>query len=117
MISLIFYQNFSKTKYFTTLYLASSFHQIEMDPKDTPKTEFSVENGHYEFTRMSFGLKNAPATFQWVMDNVLIDLFGNNCLVYLDDIIVFSPSLIEHIANLKAVFRKLEKANLKMQPS
>jgi len=74
-----------------------------MDPKDTSKTAFSVENSHYEFTRMPFVLKNAPATFQRVMDNVLGELVGNNCLVYLDDIFVFSPSLVEHVANLKAV--------------
>lgn len=106
-----------RTKYFSTLELASGFHQIEMDPKDTCKTAFSVDGGHYEFTRMPFGLKNAPATFQRVMDNVLGPLIGSICLVYLDDIIVFSPSLTEHIANLNSVFRELEKANLKMQTS
>jgi len=106
-----------RTKYFTTIDLASGFHQIEMNPQDANKTAFTVENGHYEFTRMPFGLKNAPATFQRVMDNVLGDLIGNVCLVYLDDIIIFSPSLQKHISDIKLVFSKLLNANLKIQPA
>lgn len=101
--------------YFTTLDLASGFHQIEMSPKDVFKTAFSVEGGHYEFVRMPFGLKNAPSTFQRVMDCVLKDLIGTVCLVYLDDIIVYSTSLQEHAENLKRVFEALREANLKIQ--
>jgi len=104
-----------KCNYFTTLDLASGFHQIEIDPTDIPKTAFTVENGHYEFIRMPFGLKNAPATFQRVMDNVLRDLMGKICLVYMDDIIVFSTSLQEHVENLKRVFEALDRYNLKIQ--
>lgn len=101
--------------YFTTLDLASGFHQVEVEEKDIPKTAFSVENGHYEFLRMPFGLKNAPSTFQRVMDNVLRKHIGVICLVYMDDIIVFSTSLTEHIDNLAKIFRTLEEHNLKIQ--
>lgn len=101
--------------YFSTIDLASGFHQVEINSKDIPKTAFSVENGHYEFVRMPFGLKNAPSTFQRVMDNVLRDLQGKVCLVYMDDIIVFSTSLQEHLENLKSVFKKLRESNLKIQ--
>lgn len=86
-----------------------------MEEKDIPKTAFSVENGHYEFLRMPFGLKNAPSTFQRVMDNVLREHIGVTCLVYMDDIIVFSTSLTEHIDNLSKNFTTLEKHNLKIQ--
>ena len=55
-------------KYFSTLDLASGFHQILVNPASKPKTAFSTPNGHYEFNRMPFGLKTAPATFQRVMD-------------------------------------------------
>lgn len=82
-----------RSLYFTTLDLASGFHQIEMHLKDVGKTAFTVDGGHFEFVRMPFGLKNAPSTFQRIMDNVLKDLIGTVCLVYLDDIIVYSTSL------------------------
>lgn len=101
--------------YFTTLDLASGFHQIEMDPRDIQKTAFTVEGGHFEYIRMPFGLKNAPSTFQRVMDNVLEDLIGKVCLVYLDDIIIFATSLEEHIANLKLIFERLRTSNFKIQ--
>jgi hypothetical protein len=104
-----------KCQYFTTLDLASGFHQIEMDPESIPKTAFNVENGHYEYVRMPFGLKNAPATFQRVMDNVLKDLQGKVCFVYMDDIIIFSTSLQEHTSNLRLVFEKLRKCRFKIQ--
>lgn len=104
-----------KCMYFTTLDLASGFHQIEVKKEDIPKTAFTVDNGHYEYIRMPFGLKNAPSTFQRVMDNVLRDLQGKICLCYMDDIIVFSTSLQEHIENLAQVFQNLERANLKVQ--
>lgn len=104
-----------RCQYFTTLDLASGFHQIEMNPADIPKTAFNTENGHFEYLRMPFGLKNAPATFQRVMDDVLRGLQNDICLVYLDDIIVFSTSLQEHIERLRLVFERLRQSNLKIQ--
>lgn len=105
-----------KCQYFTTLDLASGFHQIEIEPKDIPKTAFTVENGHFEFVRMPFGLKNAPSTFQRVMDNILMGIQNERCLVYMDDIIVYSATIHEHIMRLTDVFKRLRKANLKIQP-
>lgn len=104
-----------KCQYFTTLDLASGFHQIEMFKDDIEKTAFNTENGHYEFTRMPFGLRNAPATFQRVMDNILRGIQNERCLVYLDDIIIFSTSLQEHIERLGEVFERLRNANFKIQ--
>ena len=104
-----------KANYFSTLDLSSGFHQIEVDPRDIQKTAFSVENGHYEFLRMPFGLKNAPSTFQRAMDNILREFVGKFCLVYMDDIIIYSTSLQEHIGHLKTVFKKLEEFELKLQ--
>lgn len=101
--------------YFTTLDLTSGFHQIEMHPDDIEKTAFNTENGHYEFLRMPFGLKNAPSTFQRVMDDVLRGLQNEICLVYLDDIIIFSTSFQEHLERLRLVFNRLRDANLKVQ--
>jgi hypothetical protein len=104
-----------KCQYFTTLDLASGFHQIEVDPRDIQKTAFTVEYGHYEYLRMPFGLKNAPATFQRVMDNILREYIGKICLVYMDDIIIFSTSLQEHIQSISKILSSLDKFNLKIQ--
>lgn len=101
--------------YFTTLDLASGFYQVEMNAEDIQKTAFNVEHGHFEFLRMPMGLKNSPSTFQRVMDNVLRDLQNVVCLVYLDDIIVFSVSLQEHMVNLEKVFKRLRESNFKIQ--
>ena len=76
--------------YFTTLDLASGFHQIKMKKEDIPKTAFSTHNGHFEYLKMPFGLKNAPSTFQRIMNFTLQGLIGKICFVYLDDIIIFS---------------------------
>lgn len=104
------------SQYFTTLDLASGFHQLEVDPNDISKTAFSTPYGHYEYKRMPFGLKNAPATFQRVMDSVLCGLQGERCFVYLDDIVIFASSLQEHEQKLQEVFSRLRKYHLKVQP-
>jgi len=83
-------------KYFSVFDLASGFHQIPMSEADAPKTAFSTPFGHYEFKRMPFGLKNAPATFQRLMDRVLSGLQGIELFVYLDDIVICASSLAEH---------------------
>lgn len=101
--------------YFTTLDLAKGFHQVEIDERDVHKTAFLVEGGHYEFLRMPFGLKTAPATFQRLMNSILGDLVNKVCLVYFDDIIVYSTFLQEHINALRQVLGRLKKANLKIQ--
>lgn len=104
-----------KSQYFTTLDLKSGFHQISMDEKSVEKTAFSTDKGHFEFTRMPFGLKNAPATFQRAMNYVLTGLIGNICYVYLDDILILGTSLKAHLKNLSTVLKRLEDFNLKIQ--
>lgn len=104
-----------RCQYFTTLDLAKGFHQIEIDERDIHKTAFTVENGHYEFIRMPFGLKTAPATFQRLMNYVLKEYINKICLVYLDDIIIFSASIEEHIDSLNKIFKRLEEAKLMIQ--
>lgn len=102
-------------KYYTVLDLASGFHQIKMDPKDAAKTAFSTPFGHYEFARMPFGLKNAPATFQRLMDKLFIGLQGIILFVYLDDIVVYANSIEEHDKKIKILFSRLREAGLKLQ--
>ncbi|KAM0729433.1 Retrovirus-related Pol polyprotein from transposon 297 [Formica fusca] len=103
-------------KCFTTLDLASGYHQIPMEEGDKCKTAFSTPHGHYEYNRMPFGLKNAPATFQRLMNSILIGIQGIKCLVYLDDIVIYGASLQDHNKRLIEVLRRLRENNLKLQP-
>ena len=77
---------------FSTLDLASGYWQIPVKKEDRPKTAFSIHAGLYQYNVMPFGLSNAPATFQRLMDRILNGLLWKSCLVYLDDIIVFSKT-------------------------
>lgn len=103
-------------KYFTIFDLAQGFHQIPMTSEDAHKTAFSTPYGHYQFQRMPFGLKNAPATFQRLMDTVLMGLQGNEVFVYLDDIVIYARSLEEHSIKIRKVLKRLKAANLTLQP-
>jgi len=103
-------------KYFSVFDLASGFHQIPMHEPDAPKTAFSTPYGHYHFKRMPFGLKNAPATFQRLMDQALAGLQGTEVFVYLDDIVLYASSLKEHEIKFNKLAERLRKANLKLQP-
>jgi hypothetical protein len=92
--------------------LKCGYWQIELDEESIPKTAFSTPDGHFEFVRMPFGLKNAPADFSRIMREV----FGNVSFVetYLDDITVFSSSKEEHLKHLEHVFTLLKKYNLRL---
>lgn len=109
------FSKLGNAQYFSTLDLAKGFHQIPINVEDRHKTAFSTTNGHYEFTRMPFGLKNAPASFQRMMNEVLSDYINKICVVYLDDILIFSTSLQEHIDSLNKIFKRLLDFNLKVQ--
>lgn len=106
----------SQSKYFTTLDLASGYHQVLIHKKDKEKTAFSTPIGHLHFLRMPFGLKGGPATFQRLMDQTLKGLLGKDCFVYLDDIVVYSKTIEEHLDKLSKIFDRLSTAKLKLQP-
>ena len=91
-------------KWFSTLNLLSGYWQVEVDEKDREKTAFMTSEGLFEFTKMPFGLCNASATFQQLMDLILARLQCKNCLVYLDDILIIEITYKEHLDNLGLVF-------------
>ena len=101
-------------KYYTFLDLASGFHQILMDPRDARKTTFSTPYDHYEYARMTFGLKNAPPTFQRYIDETFKGLQGKMLFTFIDDIIIFADTLEEHDEKLTLIMERLEKANLQL---
>ena len=92
---------------FCTMDLASGYWQIKMKNSDKPKTVFVTRKGLFQFKVMPFGLSNAPATFQRLMDRVLAGLHWEQCLVYLDDIIVFGRTFEETLARLRCVMDRL----------
>ena len=87
-----------------------------MQPKDSHKTAFSTPFGYYDFDRMPFGLKNAPATFQRLMHIVLTGLQGTGLFVYLDDIVLYADTLEEHEEKIDELMNRLRKSNLHLQP-
>lgn len=104
------------TEWFSSLDMASGYWQIQLQPEDCEKTAFLTKFGLFEHVRMGFGLCNAPATFARVMNVVLADLTYSRVVVYLDDIIVLGKTFEEHLANLRAVFRRFRLHNLKLKP-
>lgn len=90
--------------YFSTLDMASGYHQILMNEDDKEKTSFSTAYGKYQYVRMPFGLMNAPSTFMRLMNTIFTGLQGIHCFIYLDDIIVYGSSLEEHNNKLKSIF-------------
>lgn len=97
--------------YFSSIDLASRFWQISVHPDSREKTAFTTQQGLYKFSVMPFCLMNAPAIFQHLMHQVVIPLnpsFGPDFVsVYLDDILVFSWTLEQHLHHLKTVIDKL----------
>ena len=102
-------------KYFTSMDLRSGFWQIELDPTSRDKTAFISHAGLFRFRVMPFDLTNAPATFQRLMDLVLGSLKWSCALVYLDDIIVYSSSFIDHLSHLELVLDKIQQCGLTLK--
>ncbi len=106
-----------RSQWFSILDLKSGYWQVEMDSNDKEKTAFSVAGGLWQFRVMPFGLCNAPATFERLMDHVLVGLPWTICMVYLDDIIVHGRTFDQELVNLTQVFSCIRNAGLKLAPS
>lgn len=106
----------TQSAWYSTLDLASGYWQVQVDERDREKTAFTTPFGLYEWERMPFGLCNAPATFQRLMQRCLGGQLTETTLVYLDDVIVYSPDFESHLQHLEQVFRALDKYGLKLQP-
>jgi hypothetical protein len=106
----------SRAKVFTALDLRDGYHLIRIKKGEEWKTAFRTRYGHYEYTVMPFGLTNAPATFQELINNVLrahLDIF---VIAYLDDILVYSENMEDHVEHVRTVLRCLDQFNLRLKP-
>ena len=107
-------------KLFTTLDLGSAFWQVPLRKKDTEKTGFACELGLYQWKRLPFGLCNTTATFQRLMAQALTKVtkkYGNLVMCYVDDVVIATPTLEDHIDRLDEVFGCMKRAGLKCTPS
>ena len=100
--------------WFSTLDLRSGYHAIPIKESDRDKTAFITRRGCFRYKVLPFGLTTAPSVFQRLMDLVLCGLTYVTCLVYLDDIIVYSRDFDSHMQHLQEVFERLREANLKL---
>lgn len=107
----------SKAKIYSTIDLCHGYFQVKMDEGSRPYTAFATQWGFYEFLVMTMGLSNSCATFQRLLNRVLDGYLDVCCLVYLDDIIVFSDSVEQHKIDVENVVKKLKEYNLKVKPS
>ena len=102
-------------KYFSSLDLAAGYWQVGLDKETAAKSAFITHQGLHQFVRMPFGMCNAPATFQRLMEVVLAGLLWKSCFAYIDDILVCSQTFSEHIEHLGQVFARLRKASLRLK--
>ena len=102
---------------FSVMDLQSGYWQLEMAPEDRHKTAFITKYGLFEYTKMPFGLCNAPSTFQRCMELIFRGMQWKTLLIYLDDIIIYSSNLEDHFNKLDEVLGRLQNVGLKLKPS
>ena len=105
------------SKYYAVMDMASGYWQVPIKKEDRYKTVFPTRNGLFEFRKLAFGLTNARACFQRLVEKVLQGLQWKTVLAYLDDIVVFGQTLEETKQRLQEVFNRLKSAGLKLKPS
>lgn len=111
------YDQLAGSQYFTTLDFCCGYYNVRLGKESREKTAFTTPFGLFEWTRMTFGLCNAPATFQRLMNRILKEALGKFVMCYLDDIIIYSKSFETHLENTRWVLANVQEAGLKLKMS
>ena len=104
-------------RYFTVLDIKDAYHNIRIKEGDEWKTTFSTKIGTSEYLVMPFGLCNAPAAFQRWMNEVLMEYIDVCCIVYLDDVLIYSNTRLGHQQDVKNILEAIQKSGMKIKPS
>src|SRR3954470_23613816 len=108
----VLYDQLAGCSVFSKMDLRLGYHQIKIRNEDIPKTDFTTRYGLYEYTVMSFGLTNGPATFSRMMNSIFMEYLDKFVVVYLDDILIYSKNEEEHAEHLRMVLMKLREHRL-----
>lgn len=106
------FSTLASKRFFSLLDALKGYHQVEIEDQDKHKTAFISHRGLYQFKTLPMGLKNAPAQFQRMMDEILGGLRWEAALVYIDDLLVYSPDFETHLKHLEQVLIAAERAGL-----
>ncbi|CAI7788782.1 unnamed protein product [Closterium sp. NIES-54] len=106
------FEQVGEARYFSKLDLRLGYHQVRIQSEDIPKTAFRTRYGHYEFRVLPFGLTNAPATFQGMMQSIFSDFIDKFLVVFIDDLLVYSRTREEHLKHLELVLARLSEHRL-----
>src|SRR3954470_14334111 len=106
------YDQLAGSAVFSKMDLRLDYHQIQIREEDIPKTAFTTRYGLYEYTVMSFGFTNAPATFSRLMNSIFMEYLDKFVVVYLDDILIYSKNEEEHAEHLRLILSKLREHKL-----
>jgi len=104
-------------KYYIKLDIKDAYHNVRIREGDEWKTTFTTKYGTYEYLAMPFGLTNAPAVFQRWINRTLQSYIKICCIVYLDDVLIYSDSLEQHQKDVAAIIRTIQKQGIKLKPS
>ena len=105
------------TNFFTRLDLVRGYYQLPIDDESKPYTAFTTNRNHWQFKRLSFGLRNAPSAFQREIQAVLSSFPSNKVIAYIDDILIMSNTFHEHVSLVSKVLQTLLTYNIKIKPS
>ena len=105
------------SQFFTKIDLTAGYHQIRVKPEDIPKTAFCTKYGSFECVVLNFRMTNAPSTFVTFMNKVFQEHIGKRAIVYLNDIIIYSPNHKQHLKDVRLVLKTLRANQLVAKPS